>query len=98
MKTKMTHTAGPWEIISLRDLGQIRIKGEGEIVAAAWVLPTVNEEANARLIAAAPDLLEAAKRAMHICSVDDDGEMATRLMILNAAGMLRAAIEKAEGR
>jgi hypothetical protein len=49
-------------------------------------------EANARLVAAAPDLLEAAKQALQVFvdqGWDDD---------LSAAKSLKAAIAKAEGK
>lgn len=61
------HTPGPWIIPDWKQLGRIEVIGSKEVVVAAVYLqpdpisvkgwPT--EEANARLIAAAPELLEA---------------------------------------
>ncbi len=63
------HTPGPWIIPDWKQLGRIEVIGSKEVVVAAVYLqpdpisvkgwPT--EEANARLIAAAPELLEVVK-------------------------------------
>ena len=59
----MKHTPGPWDVC-----GDVDITGpQGEFVATAHVpgseVGTAREYANARLIAAAPDLLEALRMA-----------------------------------
>ena len=82
-----SHTPGPWQLGS----SKVAIWGsDGSVVADAWESndrPDKECEANARLIAAAPDLLAALKSARHG---------------LEAAGMgcsrVIAAINKAEGR
>lgn len=51
-------------------------------------------DANARLIAAAPDLLAAARAYMRVCPADED----TTHAFQEATDALRAAIAKAEGR
>ena len=61
----MTHTPGPWTIPDWRQLGKIDVVADTVKVAAVYLQPDKNikrgwptEEANARLIAAAPELLE----------------------------------------
>jgi hypothetical protein len=82
------HTPGPWRIRWLtngwpvitsdaHDIADLRLNGNG--------LPHV--EANARLIAAAPELLEAAIAVRHYLPMDCEEAM-----------MLRAAIAEATGR
>lgn len=73
------HTPGPWRIAGK---GTIRA-GDGWIASIHWR----NREANARLIAAAPDMLKALQQVEH--HADD------------AAGFMvdvKAAIANAEGR
>jgi len=97
------HTPGPWS----HDYRHNRNGGysqevfdeRGELIAtAAWypvklddIITTTNREANARLIAAAPDLLEAAERALA------ELEMFCAGTSLGEIGKLRAAIAKARG-
>ena len=67
----MTHTPGPWYVLS----GTIiRSKDRGFIASTpAANIPTFEEDrANARLIAAAPDLLEALKLVHHAWRGDYD--------------------------
>lgn len=86
------HTPGPWA----HDSGSTLVITEEYIIAdcTAAALPESEQEANARLMAAAPELLEACKDALEFIdflmhdSLVSDGE--TR-------NMLRAAIAKAEG-
>ena len=68
MSEKPKHRAGPWEIdsVSLRNMGALEIKGIGwrgsRIVAVAQFSGGSEDpevRANARLIKAAPELLEA---------------------------------------
>jgi hypothetical protein len=105
-KNKPTHTPGPWNA----DSGPFIQAEDGAIVARLWTLdsgshaaevtgqPDEDSEigANARLIAAAPDLLEALKAAQaHVCSSFECGEDRTACPV---RGYIRAAIAKAEGR
>lgn len=56
------YTAGPWAEIDTNDDGDIYIGSTDNLVAIVTTLPFSDRrfpEANARLIAAAPDLLEA---------------------------------------
>ena len=86
-----THTPGPWEIVP-RDApkGTLMIASTDGLIAVmecSKTRPVTYEkaEANARLVSAAPDLLEALKRLMFM----DCGEPA----FIQA----REAIAKAEG-
>lgn len=97
MKTK--HTPGPWmtwdesaaEISILRHDDTDEPEGN-RVVAVAWIAPSHYEViANARLIAAAPELLEALKGA---CEEHDGVERRVAPWYLKAS----AAIAKAEGR
>lgn len=100
MKTK--HTPGPWateyRATSRGGYAQEIFDSKGELIAtAAWypikysvTTTTTNREANARLIAAAPDLLEAIEEALSHCGASgylNCGKPAT--------DKLRAAIAKA---
>ncbi|MCO2436051.1 hypothetical protein FA346_13140 [Pseudomonas aeruginosa] len=87
------HTPGPWEIERYSD-GLIQIVGDVRIVSddeenVTTVVEAVarGDEANARLIVAAPDLLDALQLCIQqitaLCSADDVPEQA------------RAAIAKA---
>jgi hypothetical protein len=107
MTTKAaTHTPGPWRITLKTDtthyiesehfkIGQAYNKVENGI-AAEYVLAK-EAEANARLIAAAPEMLEALEGILGNAQLDiDDGALALSALagIRYAA---RAAIQKARG-
>lgn len=90
--TKATHTPGPW-----RADGAVRVQGDGYDICRLCTIPIHKDEAsalaNARLIAAAPDLLEACWRAadyFHNFTEHDDEEV-------EIAKMLREARMKAVG-
>lgn len=103
------HTPGPWTIsgpskpdnVGGRDWAVV--DGNLLIVAEAFEVParavTFPAEANARLIAAAPDLLEAARKLHKQIAfdvfVDDQGH---RAVMLQAFREIEMAIAKAEGR
>ena len=99
------HTPGPWGLD-----GNLIEGPDGERVACitAYSRRTPKQKANARLIAAAPDLLEALRMVM-ACAGDisaapdgllemalDDGDEETRRQA-NAFLVARAAIAKATG-
>lgn len=84
------HTPGPWKALAIDSAGWVDIVREG--TDDAWPLPFAackhfDQEANARLIAAAPDLLEFAQ--LWISRQGDDTNYMTE--------MARAAIAKATG-
>ena len=88
------HTPGPWEVAYQDKNGQSVVKGEHIEVATCWhhCVGSIEKEmhANARLIAAAPELLEALKELM-VAADRVSAEPVTWL------GKARAAIAKAEG-
>lgn len=107
---KPEHTPGPWYVVPTLT-GALSINKDKKVPiatvgGASWHLGAEMCEANARLIAAAPDLLAALKECLEWCADDGDlGENDTkaRLTIWKdvmecRAKMLRAAIAKAEGK
>ncbi len=82
-----SHTPGPWHVLNHSMQCIIRSENFEETFTNIAVTPGLNgnAEANARLIAAAPDLLEACKSAL------DEGDDYV------AMKKLKAAIAKAEG-
>lgn len=77
------HTPGPWEILSTLEI----CSGNKDICELkGWMN---EDQANARLIAAAPDLLEALK--LMVDTYDNGGWPSSTLVIA------RAAIDKAKG-
>lgn len=60
MTTETKYTAGPWHVVEGRLPGSLEIFSNKTAVAELWRRADVQKEmANARLIAAAPELLEA---------------------------------------
>jgi hypothetical protein len=96
MPTESKHTPGPWTISKAGDV----VSADGRRVAEpVWALKTTQAEgeANAHLIASAPELLEALKRLEGACcgNLNEDDAWKAWIDARNAA---RAAIAKAEGR
>lgn len=102
----MSHTKGPWEVRAGHDTqvgADIEIVNAKGFIACASTMHqgAVNAEANARLIAAAPDLLEAARKAdpvlertwlhakQHMGTMENQAHEALQAV--------RAAIAKAKG-
>lgn len=86
------HTKGPWEVEGLVEsngVGAFRIVAPCNTYAIADVFQINSEIANAHLIAAAPELLEALKR----CLQDDAGDLEPETVHL-----AMEAIAKAQGR
>ena len=91
---KTSHTPGPWEDC-LESKGIIRSVNSKqpnaiESIVARTEIENPEERANARLIAAAPDLLEAAKLSLKMLEFNPGKDHP-------ACDILRAAIKKAEG-
>ena len=62
------HTPGPWKASEfIREAG-LEIVAEGQCIARAY--PILQRDANAQLIAAAPELLAALKEAIEFCQVN----------------------------
>ena len=91
------YTPGPWNLSSKGD-GRTYVEASSETADDIAVLLMDHDQrqnsANARLIAAAPDLLKACKRAVHLFDYDD----ATSVLEWVDSPEFRAAIAKAEGR
>ena len=100
--TYTAYTPGPWRLASECDPpdGYVWAPDYDELVAVAQYdcsdLPTITRAANARLIAAAPDLL-AALEAMHAChrafssseswtALDDEARLLAEKAITKAKG------------
>lgn len=96
MKTtieKAQHTPGPWRIVRDED-GCFEIADEnGLLINKTVARGGTTNRANARLIAAAPDLLEACESAL--IALTNPGSENWRQTALTD---IRAAIAKAEGR
>lgn len=92
------HTKGPWESSGT---AVYAVEGREIIYGAHNTRGGTEEErkANARLIAAAPELLAACDDAQKFLAYDDDTDGdALRAMIDQARDLLSAAIAKAEGK
>ena len=98
------HTPGPWYVsqVGLTNGGDRPITTEDERICTVdcqtpfkrgegWQSECDVREANARLIAAAPDLLAAGRLLLRACD-EGDADMA-----MDGYDLLRAAIAKAEG-
>lgn len=102
---KHEHTPGPWTM--RRGIGEIHIKSDDGIVCIVIRQPDIILEPNARLISAAPDLLEALENLCNIAlpifnRYDDEYEANEMKMgaqspdsIFIALNAARAAIAKA---
>lgn len=89
------HTPGPWAVSP-----QNNIISRNGTVAKTEQMPSNYEseqKANANLIAAAPDLLSAARNAANVLAAIATGQLAAIKPDSNALQELRAAISKAEG-
>lgn len=88
----MEHTKGPWEAKQGGDNHfTIEDKDNSYIAEISW--RHFNNEANAKLIAAAPELLEMLKEAVERCEINNgEGEEDEFIEMFNAT------IAKAEGK
>ena len=102
----MSFTPGPWIIrkeAKAPNAVVIHTPSE-EIVATAWNLmlpngasPFTDNEANARMISAAPDLLAACERALGRIEFMQTGDSVAQIANAPMVRQLRAAIAKARG-
>lgn len=111
----MRHTPGPWSVGQQIGAGSLRIIAPKDThgqftVAETWDIPTPDgmeaEEANARLIAAAPELLEALERLTEKVARANDLQHSRKSRTIptedwselyQLAAEARAAIAKAKG-
>jgi len=104
-----THTPGPWQT-QHTDTEGVEVVRQGSEEIVSWHIATVNGAApddlpphplksatgaNARLIAAAPDLLAAARRAEKVLSWVEDRPPTAQHEEVEALEALRDAIDKA---
>ena len=95
--SEQKHTPGPWEIEPFGDGKMAEIRVEGRLACLLHSFskrPTIEDEANARLIAAAPELLEALQRLSAQCErlrmawqLESDAERTARVVIAKAIGV-----------
>ena len=109
--TNATHTPGPWKVVpvGVRTHWSDIVGSDGQIVAQAMnIHGAMRELANARLIAAAPDLLDACKgMLLQIDPCPDGVPMSARCKVCGnhptkhnpdcVVLVARAAIARAEG-
>ena len=86
------HTPGPWKA----DLGRIATSDDKTVIART--LEPMNYEANAALIAAAPDLLAALHLAAKYVAKMVADDVKTAIPPSNALRVIEHAIALAEGR
>jgi hypothetical protein len=96
-----THTPGPWRIDSKTRFGDYTIAA-GESVKTCEFIAKTQSDTNARLIAAAPDLLAAlreieSKLTALLCERVLDSTLPEFYEVRDARNSARAAIAKAEG-
>lgn len=102
------HTPGPWKIGSEHTSAQDEIECQnGTTIAVVWTRrgygprPCFKDNpegiSNARLIAAAPDLLEACKVAMDFIDSGNSGKFFSRSEVNEVVLKLQAAHHKATG-
>lgn len=91
MKTQ--HTPGPWQVVSHSTAGQIAIATQGPMPSVYCI--GKNKEVNARLIAAAPELLAALERCIPClqAAIDELGSREDKACLAQA----RKVIKKARG-
>ena len=109
---EMKHTPGPWVCQTQANGSSIRhpviLSDEGAVATAQWCDNTQKTNANARMIAATPDLLEALRMWLDIHDTPagfagkygkalDAAIAAQQLRVEAAASAARAAIAKAIG-
>jgi hypothetical protein len=97
MKTTTQHTPGPWQISAD---GQRVLDSDGEgVLATVYGAACADQDgaANARLIAAAPDLLAALQNAANVLAALATGQLKSVRPDSPALAKARVAISKAEG-
>lgn len=94
--TNAKHTPGPWEIFPTDNLKVVTRSGRGTDVIEIAQCYHYNGEANARLIAAAPELLQALKVAL--AQVNSALDVTFTNEGYTTAKVIRAAIAEAEGK
>lgn len=97
--TNAAHTPGPWKLENPEMDGEILVTDEQDVtIATVWkqpLDPAEWAEANSRLIAAAPEMLD----ALRLCedALSDLARIDDGTPSVSALNMARDAIAKAEG-
>lgn len=98
---KPKHTPGPWKVGSTIALRHRVIDGKANEVATMKGEFELEKQANAHLIAAAPEMLEALENALawidRSHKYGSDMESSRLSCLLDASGILSDAIKKARG-
>ena len=98
----MEHTPEPWEVVDHKtEPCQIKSKRADLRICDVWCTDFPHGKANARLIAAAPELLEALEEIFRICEgpVGDllTGDSMNDTGLYDGMYIVKAAIAKAKG-
>jgi len=91
------HTPGPWELIPTKLAGITDLRAQGRHLLRISDSRVGHIDANARLIASAPDLLEALKALLNRVDPANKEREITPKSLLQKMDQARAAIAKAEG-
>lgn len=87
------HTPAPWKIDAAHS-SRVLLLNDAKGYAIGEIVDTRNPD-NARLIAAAPDLLEALCTALPFVEDHEDSDIYKRGAVARAVAQIRAAIDKA---
>ena len=82
------HTPGPWEAVGSGIYAQVYLPDKTVWFPLGYTLTAESAEANSRLIAAAPDLLDVAETVLELVTVEMPVELVNKAF---------AAVEKAKG-
>ena len=89
--SEMKPTPGPWHVAN-----GVQIRGEREQIAKVWMMRGGEGNANARLIAAAPELLEALAEVVN--AADGEGWSQLDPSLSKARAALAKALPSAEAK
>ena len=91
MTNRQAYTKGPWTVSQPQEWKQAILNSKGILIAEVYKWRNhraINMSANARLIAAAPEMLEMLKVTLTAIEGADDG----------LTGQIKRTIDKAEGK
>jgi hypothetical protein len=91
------HTPGPWFVGEFRHDGRLRVIGDRGDALVAYLAVGALEDEDARLIAAAPELLAALHDLAAWCKAYDFANMEHSGLLQRNIAAADAAIAKAEG-
>jgi hypothetical protein len=88
------HTPGPWKVDKVDNAHCYIIAKNGTLLAKVWLEDNDFNNANAHLVAAAPDMLEALEAAL---SYWDQDRASQQIRLADVERILKSAIAKAKG-